>query len=125
MNLVLGINAFHPDCSVCALKDGRLVAAVAEERLGDRRKHVSGFPARALQAVLKMAGATIRDVDYIAIGNDRNANLKAKVAHVARTPFKSARGVLTHFQHRAKSRGFGELVADACGTRESDCRFKV
>ena len=33
MNLILGLNAFHPDSSACALKDGKLVAAVAEERL--------------------------------------------------------------------------------------------
>jgi len=27
MNLILGINAFHPDSSACVLKDGQLVAA--------------------------------------------------------------------------------------------------
>src|ERR1035441_7297166 len=100
--LILGLNAFHPDSSACALKDGKLVAAVAEERLGKRFKHVAGFPGNALREVLRMAGATIGDVDYIAIGNDSNANLRAKVAHVLRAPFKSARGVVTHFQRRAK-----------------------
>ena len=44
MNLILGLNAFHPDSSACVLKDGKLVAAVAEERLGSRHKHVAGFP---------------------------------------------------------------------------------
>jgi len=42
--LIAGLNAFHPDSSACVLKDGRLVAAVAEERLGARLKHVAGFP---------------------------------------------------------------------------------
>jgi carbamoyltransferase len=125
MNLILGINAFHPDSSVCALKDGKLVAAVAEERLGPRLKHVAGFPGRALNAALQMAGATIRDVDYIAVGNDSNANIPAKVRHVLKAPLKSARGVATHFQRRAKMRRMEQLVADACGVGEADCRFKV
>ena len=123
--LIIGLNAFHPDSAACALKDGKLIAAVAEERLGARLKHVAGFPARALQSVLKMAGASIREVDYIAIGNDSNSNLGAKASHVLQSPFKSARGVLTHFQRRGKMRGFTELIADACGVKEADCRFKI
>src|SRR6187401_2973126 len=125
MSLIIGLNAFHPDSSACAVKDGKLIAAVAEERLGKRFKHVAGFPGNALREVLRMAGATIRDVDYVAIGNDSNANLGAKVSHVLAKPFSSARGVLTHFQRRAKMKSIQQLVADACGAGESDCRFKV
>jgi carbamoyltransferase len=125
MSLIIGLNAFHPDSSACALKDGKLVAAVAEERLGPRLKHVAGFPGRALQSVLKMAGASIREVDYIAIGNDSNANFGAKAAHVLQSPFKSARGVLTHFQRRARMRSVQQMVAEACGVNEADCQFKV
>ena len=125
MNLILGLNSFHPDSSACVLKDGQLIAAVAEERLGPRLKHVAGFPARAVAEVLRMAGATIRDVDYLAIGNDSNANVPAKVRHVLKSPVKSARGVVTHLQRRSKMRGFKELVADACGVGEADCRFEI
>ncbi len=125
MSLILGLNAFHPDSAACALVDGKLVAAVAEERLGPRHKHVAGFPGRALQRVLQMAGATIRDVDYLAVGNDSNANVGAKVSHVLRAPVKSARGVLTHFQRRAKMQSLQQLVAEACGVGEADCRFQV
>ena len=125
MNLILGLNSFHPDSAACILKDGQLVAAVAEERLGSRLKHVAGFPGRAVAEVLRMAGATIREVDYVAIGNDSNANVSAKVSHVLKSPIKSARGVVTHFQRRSQMRGFKELVADACGVQETDCRFEV
>ncbi len=125
MSLIIGLNAFHPDSSACVLVDGRLVAAVAEERLGPRVKHLSGFPGRALQAVLTMTGATIKDVDYVAIGNDSNANLSAKMSHVLRTPLKSARSVLTHLQRRAQMRSFKQLIAEACGVAEGDCRFEV
>jgi carbamoyltransferase len=123
--LILGLNAFHPDASACALTEGRLVAAVAEERLGARIKHRAGFPGRALQSVLKMAGANISEVEFVAVGNDSDANLGAKAAHVLRSPFKSARGVLTHFQHRVRARSIRELVAEACGVAEGDCRFQV
>jgi carbamoyltransferase len=123
--LILGLNAFHPDSSACALKDGKLVAAVAEERLGPRLKHVAGFPGRAVQAVLQMAGASVRDIDYVAIGNDSNANVPAKVRHVLKSPVKSARGVLTHFQRRAQMRSIQQMVAEACGVNEADCRFAV
>jgi carbamoyltransferase len=125
MDIIVGLNIFHPDSAACVLKDGKLVAAVAEERLGPRIKHVSGFPGQALQAVLQIAGATIRDVDYIAIGNDSNANLHAKAAHVLKSPAKSARGVFTHFQRRAKMSSMQQLVAEACGVKEADCKFKV
>ena len=54
MAIILGINAFHPDSAACIVRDGVLVAAVAEERLGKRVKHVAGFPAQAIQSVLRM-----------------------------------------------------------------------
>ena len=36
MSVVLGLNFHHADAAACLLVDGRLVGAVAEERLGDR-----------------------------------------------------------------------------------------
>src|SRR5215831_9329935 len=112
--LIVGLNAFHPDAAACALKDGRLVAAIAEERLGPRLKHTGGFPGRALQAVLQMAGACVRDIDFLALGNDADANTSAKVRHVLAAPARSAYGVWTHLQRRAKMRSLRQLVADAC-----------
>jgi carbamoyltransferase len=125
MSLIIGLNTFHPDSSACALRDGKLVAAVAEERLGKRFKHVAGFPGRALQSVLAMTGATVRDIDYLAIGNDSNANLAVKAAHVLRSPLKSARGVVTHFHRRAQMQTLQQLVAESCGVPETACRFEV
>lgn len=125
MNLIVGLNAFHPDCAACVLKDGKLVAAVTEERLGKRLKHESGFPSQALRTVLQMAGATLREVDYVAVGYDSNANLLSKLGHVLKTPWESAPSVLTHFQKRGKMKGFKEMVAEACGEKEADCRFEI
>jgi carbamoyltransferase len=72
-----------------------------------------------------MVGASIRDVDYVAIGNDSNANLGVKVLHVLAAPYSSARSVVTHFQRRSQMKSIQQLVSDACGVREADCRFKV
>ena len=42
-----------------------------------------------------------------------------------KSPVKSARGVLTHFQRRGKMQSVQQMVAEACGVKEADCRFKV
>ena len=39
---VLGINAYHGDAAAALIKDGRLIAAVEEERF-KRCKHSAGF----------------------------------------------------------------------------------
>lgn len=67
--LILGLNAFHPDSSACVLRDGQLVAAVAEERLGPRVKHVAGFPGRAVAEVLRL-GTCRRKVPVIFFGHE-------------------------------------------------------
>src|SRR5713226_9808744 len=75
---ILGLNAFHADASAVLLRDGELVAAVAEERLS-RVKHFAGFPVRAIQEVLDLAGIGIDAVDHIGINKDNKANLLAKL----------------------------------------------
>ena len=55
MTGILGFNAFHADSAACLVVDGRLVGAVAEERLGERQKHSAGF---CDWAWLYAAGAT-------------------------------------------------------------------
>ena len=76
---VLGINLSH-DRAACLLRDGRVVAAVEEERL-DRLKHSEGFiihghferlskvlPMKAITYCLDAAGIGIDDVDVV-VGN--------------------------------------------------------
>ena len=52
MSVILGLNAFHADSAACLLIDGKLVGAVAEERLGARIKHSSAFPREAIRWLL-------------------------------------------------------------------------
>lgn len=61
---ILGISAFYHDSAACLLEDGRIVAALQEERFS-RRKHDSSFPAQAMAAALHLGRCSIKDVDYV------------------------------------------------------------
>ena len=56
---ILGLNAYHGDVSAVLVRDGRLVAAVEEERFR-RIKHIAGFPSLAIAECLRMGGITRR-----------------------------------------------------------------
>jgi carbamoyltransferase len=80
---VLGLNAFHGDASAALLTDGRLVAAIEEERL-NRVKHWAGFPNLAAAACLE--GVDRDDVAHVAISRNPYAHLGRKVLHAATRP---------------------------------------
>ena len=124
MSLILGINAYHPDASACVLQDGKLVAAVAEERLGKRFKHIAGFPAQAIRRVLEMAGATVKDIDHVAIGHDSAANKSAKMRRVLANPVRSAKAVASFLKRRTRFESLGDEVAAACDVGRADCKFE-
>ena len=81
--VVLGINAFHGDVSAALLVDGRLVAAVEEERF-NRIKHTAGFPDQAVHACLRMAHLAPGDIDCFAVSRAPRAHLWRKVLFAAR-----------------------------------------
>ncbi len=66
MSLVLGINMSHYS-SACIFQDGKLVAAVPEERL-NRVKFSAAFPEKSILKVLEISGVTPTDLDEVAIG---------------------------------------------------------
>src|SRR5687768_7795621 len=72
--VVLGVNAFHADASCALLVDGKLAAAVEEERL-TRIKHCAGFPAHSARECLRMAGISRNEIDHVAVSRDPSANL--------------------------------------------------
>ena len=83
--LILGLNMFHADASAALVQDGEVVFAIAEERL-NRKKHYAGFPALAIRACLDFVGAKITDIDHVAVGQDRDANLTRKVNYALANP---------------------------------------
>jgi carbamoyltransferase len=61
---ILGISAFYHDSAAALLIDGKIVAAVQEERF-TRKKHDSSFPKNAIIYCLQDNKISITDVDYI------------------------------------------------------------
>lgn len=75
--VLLGLNAWHGDAAAAVFVDGRLVAAIEEERLR-RVKHWAGLPTQAMRRCLDLAGVTGRDVAGVVIGRDPRAHLWRK-----------------------------------------------
>jgi carbamoyltransferase len=110
MSVVLGLNAFHGDAAAVAVRDGRVVAAVAEERF-TRVKHQAGFPERALAwALEEAAGGDWREVDALAVARLPRANLARKVWHALRHP-RSLPRALGRVKNLRAVQGIAERVA--------------
>src|SRR5258708_26254735 len=99
---ILGINSFHADASAALLKDGELVAAVAEERL-NRVKHFAGFPARAVKEILDLAGISLGELDHLAINKDDKANLLSKLGFALTNLGRITRMARHRLEYRSKA----------------------
>ena len=83
---ILGLNAFHGDAAAALFEDGRLIAAIEEERL-NRIKHWAGFPALAARACLDASGSCALDpLDHVAISRDPRAHFWAKIGRLVTRP---------------------------------------
>src|SRR5271154_5437777 len=82
---ILGINAYHGNASAAIVCDGRLVAAVEEERF-NRVKYAAGFPALAIQYCLKAAGLKLHEIDHVAVPRNPYARMATKIFYAMRMP---------------------------------------
>lgn len=62
--IVLGISDSH-EAHACIVRDGRLVAAISEERLS-RLKADIGYPQKSIDAVLALSGVAPDEIDMVA-----------------------------------------------------------
>ena len=62
---ILGISAYYHDSACCILKDGKIIAAIEEERFS-RIKHDNNFPYQAINFCLKSQNLSPKDIDFIA-----------------------------------------------------------
>jgi len=108
---ILGINAYHGNASAAIVCDGRLIAAVEEERF-NRVKYAAGFPSQAIRYCLKAAGLTLNGIDHVAVPRNPYARLATKIFYALRMPsFARERAkVLVKFQ------GIPEALAQAFDT---------
>jgi carbamoyltransferase len=86
---ILGINAYHGDAAAAIIKNGKLIAAVEEERF-NRVKHCAGFPSDSVRYCLAAAGIQIQDVDHVGISRDPSAHLHKKILFAAS---RAAKGI--------------------------------
>jgi carbamoyltransferase len=82
---ILGINAYHGNASAAIVCDGRLVAAVEEERF-NRVKYAAGFPAQAIRYCLREAGLELKDIHHVAVPRNPYARLGTKLFYALRMP---------------------------------------
>ena len=111
MTVILGLNAYHADSAACILVDGRLVAAVEEERFR-RIKHWAGFPSQAIAYCMREAGVALGDVTCVALNSDPRANLLRKLRFaVVRRP--SPRLILDRLRNAQKRASVAEELERA------------
>ena len=122
MSVILGLNAYHAGASAAILIDGQPVAAIAEERL-NRVKYYALFPALAVQKCLDMAGLKLKDIDYLAVGRDRDANKLHKAAYALKNP-TSLPDLLAVSAKRSVKNDLKTIMASECHVAPQELRFK-
>ena len=122
--IILGINAYHADSSAAIFVDGRMIAAIEEERL-TRVKHWAGFPAGAIAFCLKEADVTLEQVDHIAIGRDPNAKFWSKMRFLAQKPVASLGFIRDRFLNRRKVSSLEQEFASHFGADAQAIRQKI
>src|SRR5260370_4316721 len=120
--LILGLNSFQADSSAAIVEGGKILFAVAEERL-NRQKHYGGFPALAVKACLDAAGAKITDVQHVAVGQDSDANLVNKVQYALANPAKILNFIKMR-QRKESMRDVRSLLAQALDADPSTLKFQ-
>ncbi len=120
---ILGINAYHGDSAACLVADGRLVAAIEEERLR-RIKHWAGFPSRAIRFCLDYAGLQLSEIDHVAIGRSPSAHLHKKILFSLqqRPSFSAIRNRLANM---AKVRDIRKCLAEAMDADPSSIKAEL
>ncbi len=125
MSVILGLNAFHADSAACLLIDGKLVGAVAEERLGPREKHSSAFPQNAVRWLLADNGLKLADVTHVALPRDTSANRHAKIRYVLANLAKGSRAVLEHLARSGKTQSMLQQLASICDEDPTKISFQT
>src|SRR5712692_9750731 len=114
---ILGINAYHGDAAAALIKDGRIVAAVEEERF-NRIKHCAGFPTESVKYCLRAAGIGIEEVDHVGISRDPSAHLHKKILFAARR--LSHRGAEARRAEGEKQKALGSRQRAEIGGQRSE-----
>ena len=77
MKIIIGINTYHADSSACIIVNGKLIAAIEEERI-NRKKHYSGYPIESIKECLRIADKKDSEITDIAFNTRPSSNLLPK-----------------------------------------------
>ena len=77
MKIIIGINTYHADSSACIIVNGKLIAAIEEERI-NRKKHYSGYPIESIKECLRIADKKDSEITDIAFNTRSSSNLLPK-----------------------------------------------
>jgi carbamoyltransferase len=125
MTAILGLNFFHADSAACLLIDGKLVGAVAEERLGMREKHSPAFPKNAIRWLLQDNGLKLSDITHVAIPRNTAANRSAKMRYVLSNPVRGGRAGWEHFSRSEKTQSIIAQLAVICDADPASISFET
>ena len=78
--VIIGLNINHADSAACIIVNGKIVAAIEEERFV-RKKHYSGFPIFSIEFCLQSAKLKMSEVDFVTLNYSPTSNLKQKVLY--------------------------------------------
>jgi carbamoyltransferase len=122
--IILGINAYHADSSAAIFVNGKLVAAIEEERF-KRVKHWAGFPQLAIEFCLKEVGVSYEQVDHFAIGRDPKAKFLKKLLYLAVNPKGSFSVIKDRLSNSRKVSSLDKELANISGLSAEVFKGKI
>jgi carbamoyltransferase len=123
MTTILGINAYHGDSAAALVIDGKLIAAVEEERF-NRIKHWSGFPAESIRYCLEVAEIRPDQLDHVAISFDPRANFSKRLGFLFKQrPTLGA--IYDRFRRQRKTLGIEGELAKTFGCGKADLKAEI
>lgn len=117
---IVGVNAYHGDASAALVVDGKLVAAVEEERF-NRVKHWAGFPAQSINWCLERGGISPTEVDHIAVSFKPRANFMRRLRFVLSHRPRIG-SVLDRLRRQGRTLGLEDQFANAVGCNRRQLR---
>tara|TARA_B100000787_G_scaffold126004_1_gene95228 strand:+ start:8478 stop:10220 length:1743 start_codon:yes stop_codon:yes gene_type:complete len=75
--IILGLNINHADTSACIIVNGKIIAAIEEERFV-RIKHYAGLPINSIEFCLQKSELKLKDINFITVNYSPTANFMQK-----------------------------------------------
>jgi carbamoyltransferase len=122
--IILGINAYHADSSAAIFVNGKMIAAIEEERFR-RVKHWAGFPSQAIGFCLKEVGVSIEQIDHIAIGRDPKAKFFKKLLFLASNPGGSVKVIKDRLNNAKKVASLEDEFQQHFGVAAASIKPKI